>query len=220
MCRDNGVQLGVFFQSRFDRSVRLAKEAIDSGRLGKILLAGCQMRWFREQDYYDSGLWRGTWALDGGGCLMNQGIHSVDLLIYLVGTPVSVCAFQGPVTHERIEVEDNLGALVRFENGAVGTIEASTSCTPGFARRIEISGDRGSIAIEGDRIVRWCFSEPQPEDQEMIASEDGDVGGAADPTAIDVSGHRAVVEDFVASWQSGQKLAIDGCEGIKSVEFV
>lgn len=220
VCVDNNVQLGVFFQARFDECTRLAKEVINSGRLGKILLASCQMRWYRSQEYYDSAVWRGTWALDGGGCLMNQGIHTIDLLLYLVGSPAVVSALQGPVTHRRIEVEDNICAAIRFQNGAIGTIEASTSCSPGFPRRIEISGEKGTIGIEGNRIFRWEFDEKQSEDKEKMSTGDISIGGAADPTAIDVTSHRLVVEDFVRSIQKNRKPFIDGVEGKRAVDFV
>lgn len=220
MCAENNVKLGVFFQARFDESIQLAKRAISSGRLGKILLASCQMRWFRNQDYYDSAAWRGTWALDGGGCLMNQGIHSIDLLLYLAGNPVAVSAFQGPITHQRIEVEDNLCALVRFESGAIGTIETSTSCAPGFPRRIEISGEKGSITIEGNQIVRWVFDEMKLEDEAIASIGEVNSGGAADPTAIDINGHRLIVEDFVTSLRERRVSFIDGIEGKKSVDLV
>ena len=222
-CEKNKVRLGVFFQARFDSCTRLAKEAIDGGRLGKILFASCQMRWFRSQEYYDSAAWRGTWALDGGGCLMNQGIHTIDLLLHLVGEPAEVSAFQGPVTHQRIEVEDNLCAIVRFQNGTVGTIEASTSCSPGFPRRVEISGEKGTLGIEDNRIVRWEFTDTLPEDKEIVNqfnTDSASVGGAADPMAIDVSGHRLIVEDFVRSVQDNRPPFIDGMEGKKSVDFV
>ena len=220
ICAQQQVKLGVYFQARFDECTQLAKQAIAQGRLGKLLFASCQMRWFRSQDYYDSAAWRGTWALDGGGCLMNQGIHSIDLLLYLAGQPASVFAWQGPITHQRIEVEDNLCAAVRFKNGAVGTVEASTSCAPGFPRRIEISGEKGSIAIEGDQIVRWEFVDPRPEDQTMLAETAGSVGGAADPTAIGMEGHRLVVADFVSSIQENREPLINGFEGKKAVDLI
>lgn len=222
-CNRHDVSLGVIFQARFDPCTLLVKDAISSGRLGRLLFASCQMRWYRRQEYYDSGEWRGTQALDGGGCLMNQGIHTLDLLLHLVGTPVEIAAFQGPVTHQRIEVEDNLAAIVRYANGAIGSIEASTSCAPGFPRRIEISGDQGSIGIEDNRIVRWQFAEEQPQDHEIRLRIDrtaASVGGAADPTAIDVTGHRLVVEDFVRSVAENRQPFIGGPEGKKSVDFV
>lgn len=222
-CSENSVQLGVFFQARFDEATCLAKEAIIGGRLGKILFASCQMRWYRDQAYYDSAAWRGTWALDGGGSLMNQGIHTIDLLIHLVGEPAVVSALQGPITHQRIEVEDNLCASVRFQNGAIGTIEVSTSCSPGFPRKVEISGDKGTICIEDNRIVRWEFDENLPEDIDVVGKFNGvaaSVGGAADPMAIETRGHTLIVEDFVRSVREKRKPFIDGMEGKKAVDFV
>ncbi|WP_240744892.1 Gfo/Idh/MocA family protein [Desulforhopalus sp. IMCC35007] len=222
-CREAGVQLGVFFQARFDPCTILAKQAIEDGRLGKILLASCQMRWARDQAYYDSAPWRGTWELDGGGCLMNQGIHSIDLLLHLAGDALAVSAFQGPLTHQRIEVEDNLCATVRFANGAIGTIETSTSCNPGLPRRVEISGEKGTICIEDNRIVRWQFAETLPEDTEIrrryTAASDS-AGGASDPKAIGLSGHRQVVEDFVTSIQTATAPCVSGEEGKRSVDFI
>jgi predicted dehydrogenase len=222
-CRDAGVRLGVFFQARFDPCTLLAKKAIEDGRLGKILLASCQMRWSRDQAYYDSAPWRGTWELDGGGCLMNQGIHSIDLLLHLAGDALAVSAFQGPLTHKRIEVEDNLCATVRFANGAIGTIETSTSCNPGLPRRVEISGEKGNICIEDNRIVRWQFAEIQPADTDIIqryAGASDSVGGAADPKAIGLSGHQQVVEDFITSILSATDPCVSGEEGKRSVDFI
>ncbi len=219
-CARQGVKLGVLFQARFAESTRLAKAAIDSGRLGKILFASCQMRWYRSQEYYDSAAWRGTWALDGGGCLMNQGIHSIDLLLHLAGDPVSVTALQGPRTHERIEVEDNLAALVRFQNGAIGTLEASTSCAPGFPRRLEISGECGTIGLEGDSIVRWEFVDKRPEDEQILANASVGLGGAADPTAIGDHGHCLALDDFIQSILDNRRPYIDGIEGKRSVDLI
>ena len=223
LCRSSNVRLGIIYQARFDPCTMIAKKAIDDGRLGKILMASCQMRWSRSQAYYDSAAWRGTWGLDGGGCLMNQGIHSIDLLIHLVGSPIAVASFQGVVTHERIEVEDNLSATVRFAGGAVGTIEASTSCSPGFPRRIEISGEKGTICIEDNRIVRWGFTDVLPGDEDIItqfSTQADGIGGAADPTAIDAMGHLRIVEDFVCSIREGREPCVSGEEGKKSVDFI
>ncbi|BHH82027.1 Gfo/Idh/MocA family protein [Desulforhopalus sp. 52FAK] len=222
-CREAKVQLGIIFQGRFEPAVLLAKEAIDRGRLGQILLASCQMRWSRNQAYYDSAPWRGTWALDGGGCLMNQGIHSIDLLLYLAGDVASVSAFQGPVTHQRIEVEDTICASVRFVNGAVGTIEGSTSCEPGLPRKIEISGEKGTICIEDNRIVRWEFKDSKPEDEDILRrfkySDDG-CGGAADPKINDVTGHTRVINNFVTGLVEKRDPFISGEEGKRSVEVI
>jgi len=154
---------------------------------------------------------------------MNQGIETLDLLIHLAGVPKTVLAFQGPVTHQRIEVEDNLCASLRFANGAVGTIEASTSCAPGFPRRVDISGETGSIGIEDNRIVRWSFLAQRPEDEDIIrrfeAGADS-VGGASDPTAIDVNGHCLLVEDFSRSVSENRDPLISGVEAKKAVDVV
>lgn len=222
-CGSSHVRLGLIYQARFDASTLAAKKAIDEGRLGRILLAGCQMRWSRNQAYYDSAAWRGTWDLDGGGCLMNQGIHSIDLLLHLAGQAVAVMAFQGPVTHKRIEVEDNLCAVVRFQSGAIGTIEASTSCVSSQPRRIEISGDRGTICIEDNRLVRWEFDKVLPGDDAIIQqfSRGHDSGGgAADPIAVGRADHLQVVEDFVCSVLEERDPCVTGDEGKKSVDFV
>ena len=222
-CKASQTRLGIIYQARFDASTLLAKKAIDEGRLGKILLASCQMRWSRNQAYYDSAAWRGTWKLDGGGCLMNQGIHSIDLLLHLAGQAEAVTAFQGPVTHKRIEVEDNLCATVRFKSGAIGTVEASTSCVPGFPRRIEISGENGTICIEDNRLVRWEFTEVLPGDEKIIQQflvAENSVGGAAEPKAITDVGHLRVVEDFVCSVLEKRDPCVSGDEGKKSVDFI
>ncbi len=221
-CKSGNVSLGVIFQGRFERCAALTKEAIDGGRLGKLLFASCQMRWARSQAYYDSAPWRGTWALDGGGCLMNQGIHSIDLLLHLAGDVSHVSAFKGPRTHKRIEVEDNLCAMIRFASGAIGTVLASTSCEPGFPRKFEISGEKGTICIEDNRIVRWEFAEPLPTDEGVVSSFElvAGGGGAANPMDIDISGHCRVVEDFVASLKEKREPGVSGKEGKKSVDFI
>lgn len=154
---------------------------------------------------------------------MNQGIHSIDLLIHLVGQPVAVAAFQGPVTHERIEVEDNLSAIVRFAGSAVGTIEASTSCGPGFPRRIEISGEKGTICIEGSRIVYWDFTGVLPGDEGIIkqfSTQDDKIGGAVGPKKIDAMGHLRIVEDFACSIFEEREPCVSGEEGKRSVDFI
>lgn len=154
---------------------------------------------------------------------MNQGIHLVDLLVYLAGRPDSVHAYAGTLTHTGIEVEDNVAAAIRFKNGAMGTIEASTSCAPGFPRRLEISGEKGSIVMEDDCLVRWVFAEPLPEDDEIRAEGlkgDGLKGGATDPNAISHEGHRRLIEDLSEAIQTGREPAIPGREGLLAVELI
>lgn len=151
-CRSRGVLLAGIFPSRFHEAARAVKGAIDRGRLGRITLGSAYVKWYRSQEYYDRGGWHGTRQWDGGGALMNQSIHAIDLLQWFMGPVASVHAFTATLGHERIEVEDNAAAALRFVNGALGAIEGSTCVFPGFLKRIEVSGTRGSIILqEGSR---------------------------------------------------------------------
>lgn len=222
-CEGNNVTLGCVFQMRANRQIQRIREALAAGRFGKLLLVSLQAKWFRSQEYYDSAGWRGTWKLDGGGALMNQSVHFVDLLCYLAGRAKSVCAFTDTMTHENIEVEDNAVACIRFANGAMGTIEASTSCAPGFPRRLEVSGERGSVVIEGEDLARWEFIDKTEEDEQILA--DGGSGeegksGKADPLAISFEGHRMQVQDFVDAILEDREPLVPGREGRVSVELI
>ncbi|MCF6175822.1 MAG: Gfo/Idh/MocA family oxidoreductase [Victivallaceae bacterium] len=222
-CDKNGVYLSAVFQSRFSDRVQLIKTAIETGRFGRLVMCSAQVKWFRSQEYYDSAGWRGTWALDGGGALMNQSIHIIDLLLYLVGEPAMVHAFTGTMTHERLEVEDNACASIKFKNGALGVIEASTSCAPGFPRRLELSGEYGSVTLEDDTITRWQFVDEQPEDE---AIRNGSVAttqlksGASDPRAGSHEGHRRQLLDLITAIKHKQQPSIPGSEGRRAVELI
>ncbi|MEN8255927.1 MAG: Gfo/Idh/MocA family oxidoreductase [Verrucomicrobiota bacterium] len=222
-CDENKVTLACVFQSRLSRNIQRIKAAIDEGRFGKLIFASAQIKWFRDQEYYDSGQWRGTWAMDGGGALMNQSIHTIDLLAYLAGRPKSVCANIGTLTHTGIEVEDTAVAAIQFECGAMGTIEASTSCAPGFPRRLEISGEKGSIVMEDDDLIRWSFADQTAEDEAILeegrAGEDLK-GGSSDPKAISHDGHRRLIEDMCEAIQTGREPMIPGREGLLAVELI
>ncbi len=148
----SGRKLAVISQHRFDAATVLVKEAIEAGKLGKIVLADATVKWWRTQEYYDSGDWRGTWAMDGGGALMNQGVHTVDLLQWLAGGVSSLYAQTRTAAHERIEVEDVAVAALTFQNGAIGTLTATTAAYKGFPVRIDIYGTEGSAILEGDRL--------------------------------------------------------------------
>jgi UDP-N-acetyl-2-amino-2-deoxyglucuronate dehydrogenase len=143
----------VISQHRFDAASRIVFEAVRSGRLGNVTSGSAIVAWWRSQAYYDSAGWRGTWALDGGGALMNQGIHTLDLLVWFLGEPVEVFAWTGRLAHERIEVEDTAVATIRFAQGALGVIHATTAAYPGMNARVELHGDRGSAVIDDDRLV-------------------------------------------------------------------
>lgn len=222
-CEESGVRLTVTFQSRFHQSSRLMKQAIDAGRFGKVTMGDAYVKWYRSQEYYDSGQWRGTWSLDGGGALMNQAIHSVDLLLWLMGPVKQVSAMTATMTHERIEVEDVAVANLKFANGALGVIEATTTAFPGALKRIEIAGSHGSAVLEEEDIKFWQFADETAEDETIRKEMDGKTesgGGAADPSAIDHHGHTMLFEEVVAAITENRPSILDGHEGRRSVELI
>jgi predicted dehydrogenase len=216
-----GILAGVF-QNRFGVGARRLKAAIDAGRFGQLSLCSAYIKWWRSQDYYRTSSWKGTWKLDGGGALMNQGIHAVDLLQWLVGLPDEVSAFSATLAHPGVEAEDTLAATLRFPNGALGVIEAATSAWPGTDLRIEIIGDRGSAILAGDQITKWEFADPLPDDEEVLKNEAGEKigGGAADPKAIPTEGHRRLVEDLVGAIREGRAPMIPGAEARRAVSLI
>ena len=223
-CHAHGVILSAVFQSRFVKNVELIRQALAAGRFGRIVLASAQCKWFRTQEYYDSATWRGTWALDGGGALMNQSIHTVDLLLYLNGDVEEVTGHIATLSHTGLEVEDNAAAVLKFKNGSLGTIEGSTSCAPGFPRRIEISGSQGSVVLEDNKLVRWQFAVEAPEDEEI--RKNGGLpelvgGGAGDPMAISSEGHRKQIEELSAAILAGKhEVRLSGVEGRRAVALI
>jgi len=222
-CDAAGVRLCTIFPSRFTPANLLLKEAIDTGRFGRLTLGDTAVKWWRTQEYYDSGGWRGTWSLDGGGALMNQAIHNVDLLTWLMGEVESIAALTATLAHARIEVEDTAVAAVRFRNGALGVIEAATSAYPGLLKRTEIHGDRGSVRVEQDDITLWEFQEKVPSDHQILATMAGRTGfkaGASDPRGISHLGHRDQLADFVEAIEQNRTPVVDGREGRKSVEII
>lgn len=222
-CEENNVTLSTIFPSRFHAPSNKIKNAIESGRFGRLTVGDAIVKWYRSQEYYDSGAWRGTWALDGGGALMNQAIHSVDLLTWLMGPVKEIRAQIAMLAHERIEVEDTAVATLMFENGALGIIEASTAIYPGYLKRIEIHGSAGSAVMEEEDIIKWDFAEEAPVDAEIKAAMEGSIsggGGAADPSAIGHHGHAHQFADVVDAINTGRKPAIDGHEGRRSVEII
>ncbi len=222
-CARAGVGLCTIFPSRFAPANQRLKAAIDAGRFGRLTLGDTHVKWWRTQQYYDSGGWRGTWSLDGGGALMNQAIHNVDLLLWLMGDAVSVTALTATLAHDRIEVEDTAVAAVRFKNGALGVIEAATSAYPGLEKRIEIHGDQGSARVEQDDITLWSFRDPHAEDadiQAALAARSSGNSGSSDPRGISHAGHRAQIADFLAAIDAGRPPLVDGREGRRAVEII
>jgi len=222
-CDRNGVKLCAIFPSRFSDSVLTLKKAIDEGRFGTLTVGDCYNKWWRSQEYYDSGGWRGTWELDGGGACMNQAIHSVDLLQWLMGPVDSIMACTDTLCHERLEVEDTAVAILRFRNKALGVIEATTSVYPGLARRIEIHGDKGNVIMEDDDFVAWEFEEEHPEDEEIrakFAPKGQDAVAAADPRDISYENHRRQMQNLIDTLEGKAEILIDGREGRKAVEII
>ncbi len=223
-CQKSGVTLGAIFPRRFQEPSRILKRAIDDGRFGTISLADVYIKWYRTQEYYDRGGWRGTWKLDGGGALMNQGIHGIDLLQWLMGGVAEVVAHTATLSHENIEVEDVATASVRFRSGALGVIEGTTGSWPGAKIRVEIGGSKGSAVLEDEIIVQWTFQDERPEDEEIRAEygprEGLSGGGASDPSAIDFEGHRRQFEDFARAIRDGRRPFCDGVEARAAVEVI
>ncbi|MCO6457962.1 MAG: Gfo/Idh/MocA family oxidoreductase [Pirellulaceae bacterium] len=222
-CREAGVVLSTIFPSRFHESSQLLKGAIDKGRFGTLTMGDAYVKWYRTQQYYDSGAWRGTWKLDGGGALMNQAIHSVDLLAWLMGPVAEITAQTATLAHERIEVEDVALATIRYANGALGVIEATTAAFPGRLKRIEIHGSEGSAALEEEDITQWDFARPLRSDaalRERMAGKTETGGGAADPAAIGHHGHAALFRDVARAIKQGGQPLVDGAEGRRSVEII
>jgi UDP-N-acetyl-2-amino-2-deoxyglucuronate dehydrogenase len=175
----DGVVTAVISQHRFDPASQVVHRAIAEGRLGRLTSAVASVAWWRGQDYYDSGDWRGTWALDGGGALMNQGVHTLDLLLWFLGRPVQVFARTGLLAHERVEVEDTVVATIEFAGGALATLHGSTAAYPGVSARLQVHGSRGSAVLDNDELVYFH------------AAREGEV---VDPYGATGSGNQAEAE--------------------------
>jgi UDP-N-acetyl-2-amino-2-deoxyglucuronate dehydrogenase len=214
-----GVRVGSIFQARFGDAARQVKAALDAGRFGRLVLASCYVKWNRTPEYYSG--WKGKLAEDGGGALINQAIHGVDLLLWFAGMPSEVFSWTTQRVHA-IESEDTCVAALKFANGALGTIEASTALWPGFSRRLEICGENGSAIMEDDDITRWEFRVAEPEDEKIRATrESGAMGsGAAAPMAIKFEGHLRQIQDFIDGIRERRPFFIEGREARKAVALV
>jgi predicted dehydrogenase len=212
-----GVKIGVFFQDRLKPAVVRMKHLIDAGRLGTPVLASGHVKWYRPPEYYGGSRWRGTEALDGGGALMNQGIHTVDVLLNLFGPVARVSARIATRVHA-IEVEDTAVATLQFANGALGVIEAATSIYPGYARRVEVTGSEGTLVLDQDLLVRADLRSPADGVETDAPAGAGE--SATSPVVSDVTPHRRIFEDFIRAIESNGTPACDGREGRKSVAVV
>ncbi len=216
-----GVVVAPIFQSRFGVGAQRVKAAVAAGRLGRLVLASAYVKWHRTADYYSAQPWKGSLALDGGGAVMNQAIHGLDLLQWFAGMPSEIFAWKTRRVHTGIEAEDTACAALRYPEGALGVIEASTALWPGWSRRIELCGQHGSIVLADDQITRWEFRETQTGDDEVLARSTNTLGsGASAPNAISHEGHLRQIQNLVAHLRDGTPLAIDGAEARKAVALV
>jgi predicted dehydrogenase len=238
--KETGLTLGVVSQRRFEDGFQYARKAIESQQLGPLILVDAQVKWYRTQDYYDSGDWRGTWKLDGGGALMNQGVHTVDIVRWLAGPVESVYAVAKTAAHERIEVEDILCATLRFKNGAIGNLLATTAAFPGLPATIEIYGNEGSLLTSGDALKEAHFKSHTGEELPSRSTEAARIhalqvaqGGTRSATAAKEAAppiadqawewgaaHRAQLGDFIDAVHEKRSPAVDGIDGRQAVELV
>src|ERR1700731_338036 len=191
--KQSNVHLGVIFQDRMKPHIRQLKNWLDQGLLGKLLFVDARVKWYRPPEYYANSRWRGTLALDGGGALINQGVHTVDLLLWLVGDVARVQARTGTALH-KIESEDIAIAILEFTSGALGTLQATTGAYPGYPRRVEITGSEGTVILEHDRIIAADLR-TRPADFGFDAPVDTNPS-ASSAAVTDFRGHQAILEDF------------------------
>jgi UDP-N-acetyl-2-amino-2-deoxyglucuronate dehydrogenase len=215
--KDSSVKLGVIFQDRFKPDICLLKRHIEDGAIGKPLIIDASVRWYRPPEYYSGSKWRGTLALDGGGALINQAVHTVDLLLWLFGDVHRVQAKLATTLHA-IKGEDTAVALLEFANGATGTLLATTAAFPGYPRRIAVSGTNGTIILEHDRIVAADLRDSVRGLSVKLSPKE--VENAGSPVVTDFSGHQAVLEDFIRAIQENGTPRIDGCEGRRSIALI
>lgn len=216
-CRAARVQLAVALQRRTEPCYQAVRAAIAAGELGKLVLGTTTVPYSRPQSYYDSAAWRGTWVLDGGGALMNQGIHLVDLLLWFLGDVGEVTAQAATLAHD-IEVEDCVSAVLRFANGALGSVTATTAAAPGFPHRVEVYGSRGGIQLEGEGIVRWESEAGGP--RPAVQTSAGAAGAGGSPTGISNAGHARIMADFVDAIREDRAPLVTGEEGRRALALV
>ncbi len=215
-CERAGVTLGVIFQGRFEPLSKKLKADFKAGRLGKLLWASSNTVWYRSDEYYRSGAWRGTWAHEGGGVLINQAIHAIDMLLWLSGLPTRVTAQMRTLNHQ-IEVEDAAMAILEYPNGALGLIQATTDAFPGYAERLEFYGTNGGVVYHKSQgKLEWHLAEPR---QDTVDEAEA-ISGAAGPMISNAAAHTAQFQDFATAVREHRSLLVDGREGRRSVAVV
>jgi len=212
-----GVKLGVFLQDRSKPDILRVKNAVDAGELGRPILADARVKWYRPPEYYAESSWRGTLAMDGGGALINQGVHTLDLMLWIFGEVTSVQAMCRTALHQ-IEAEDTLTALLEFANGALGVLQATTSAFPGYPRRLELTGSNGTVIIDQDRLLAADLKNPSV--RLLQGSEADSNASSSSPVVSDARGHQAVLEDFLNAIRTGAEPRCNGQEGRRSLALV
>jgi len=214
----NRVKLGVIFQDRLKPDICKLKQWVSSGVIGKPILADARVKWYRPPDYYDNSRWHGTLSLDGGGALINQGVHTVDLLLWLFGDVTRVQARTSTALHA-IEAEDTAVAILQFASGALGVVQGTTAAYPGYPRRLEVTGSEGTIILEHDRIVAADLRNPPAADTNADATRDRNQSSSS-PVVSDFRGHQMVFEDFIQAIQHDRMPVCDGREGRRSLAVI
>lgn len=221
--RRNKVRLAGIFQNRWNPANRALKDAAVQGRFGRIAWAGCFTPWYRDDKYYADGGWRGTWKLDGGGAVMNQSVHAVDLLQWIVGPVQQVSAYASSRIHAKIEVEDTLSCSLQFANGAFGTIMGTTAMYPGGAVRIELGGENGMACTEWN-LKSYKFRDEKPEDEELLQRLSGagksTTGGGASATDVPLDLHGLNIQHILSRWAEGKEADTAGTEARKAVAII
>ncbi|WP_435139317.1 Gfo/Idh/MocA family protein [Formosa sp. A9] len=216
VCKAKGVKLGCIFQNRWNSDFLKVLQAVKSKTLGKLLMGNASINWYRPTSYYSNSPWRGTLQGDGGAALINQGIHTIDLLLCLMGNVKSVYGNVKTLVHP-IEGEDVASAIVNFKSGAIGTITGGTALYPGRPERLEVYGEKGSIVLEGGSIVSWQI-EDAPTDAPVETSESA--SGASDPSAIGFELHKLQIEDMIDAILSGREPLVSGDEALRALQLI
>lgn len=214
---NSGVKLGVIFQDRVKPGVRQLKEWVSAGMLGKILLVDARVKWYRPPEYYGQSRWRGTLALDGGGALINQAVHTVDLLLWLLGDVVRVQSRTATVL-QAIEAEDTAVAILEFASGALGVLQATTAAYPGYPRRVEITGSEGTVILEQDSILSAHFRGASAGFSAITQPDEN--RSASSAVVSDFRGHQALLEDFLHAVKHNTTPICDGRDGRRSVALI
>lgn len=212
----NNIKLAVISQFRFNENIQKVKKAIENGELGDIIIGDIYMKYYRSPEYYSSSDWRGTWAMDGGGALMNQGIHGIDILQYLVGPVKAVSGICKTLARD-IEVEDTASLVVEYQNGAIGVIQGTTCVEPGYPRIIEITGTRGTISLSETEIIKWDVDGKSLDSSQASGNK---YGGYRDPGALATDSHLPQIQDMLNAIEEDRAPMVDVYEGRKPVDII